>query len=275
MSLKRFIPGYRARWKARHGAYLKAELDGHDVVAEIEWSDGTVTYMGADYLPGDQEIELRNGLPIKIVGQGGEPVFISGVPVIRVHAEHACPVDTKVAIAMELEEEDMFERVDENGDPVDDGQTQAQPPTAAAQGNGQQPAVADGGMEGHLPGESPTPTGTNDVDDHKYDLSSPSGYGGYAFSLKSAIQRVPFAISPMALKYAEERGKQSQKQDGRTVRMFILGLIAGFLLPIIMIGFLWLLGQIGGGGGGSVLPALLPLLAGPRFGRSLSSWGAR
>jgi hypothetical protein len=223
-------------WKARQGKALKIELSGHDVVAEVEWADGNVTFLGADFLPDEPDmVQLRTGQKVKVVGHGKEPVNINGVPVIRLHAQHACPVDTTVAIGAGLDEDGEYERVDERGDGVEDG--------SVGMENGESPpAVADGG-------------GTAEVVDRKYDLEPPDGTVGWAFSLQDAIHRVPNTISPEDLKAAEERGRR-KAEGASSLKVFVLGGIAT-LAFLFVIALIWILvsnltgGGGGGGGGGS------------------------
>lgn len=258
-ALRPWLPFRGAFWHAIHGKALQVEHERHDVVAEVEWPDERVTYMGADYSVEDEALVLKNGLKVKVRGRGADPVYISGVPIVRVRAEHACPVSTEVAIAMELEEEGEYARLTEDGREVEseptgpaieDGPTASDP---GAAGGEPREAAADGG----------TPLGRDPViADHMYDLSSPDGYDGTAFSLRTAIEYVPNAISPLDLKQAEERGKQSERQGFSDLKIFLLGMGAMFgilvLAAVMFVVFMKVMGS-----GGSTIGMLLPLLAAP------------
>lgn len=251
MGLRSLIPFRSTFWEAQHGKALKVKKEGHDVVAEIEWSDGNCTYMGADYEAGESIIRLENGLPIEIAGHGGEPVFIAGVPIIRVHAEHACPVDTDVAIAIGREEDGDYTRVDEHGNEIQDVDADVDPlengaPTAEAT------AIGDGGY----------PT-QQDVHDHEYDISPQGDAEGTAFSLRDAVNYVPNTLSPMALKRAEERGKQSAREHN-PIKTFLFGAAAMIgvliILAVLFVAVWKILGLGGGGGGGGSTTGMVLLL---------------
>lgn len=342
MGLLNLIPGRRAKWKAKHGQLLKVEYDGHDVVAEVEWSDGTVTYMGADFIVEEDVIQLRNSLKFVVKGQGGDPVYISGVPVVRVKSVHAAPVDTRVAIAMGMEDDGEYARLDENGNVIEDNipdkgyedgdDLAGQGPDIDGNGHDDEPVQADAGPSptdptptpavadgGTVSVDDPTaafqpdpgdgvdldeddakigapvdPTAASpdaetdggvsagvghgeDADDHVYDLRPPKGLDGFVFSLTDAVQHVPNPVSPMDLKFQEERGRQSAQKGRSTIKTMLIGMGAAMLVVFALLGMLFLLNKLGGSEGSTINfqveaarfgAATLALLAGPITGGS-------
>ncbi len=260
--LRHRIGAWRDLWWARHGQALKEEWKGHGVVAEVEMTDGTLQYIGADILDEEATIQLREpfGMKYKIHGNGGEPVFMSGVPIIRCWAWHAAPVDTKLAVAMAMDEDGDYERVDEDGNTVEDGasdgpETSATPEAPATpDGNGaSERAVTDGGTEWTQTTAAAEQT-RKQVEDREYDFEPDSGTHGHVFSLTDAIHRVPFSITPQDLKFQEERGKESASVEGSRLGDFLRGMVTllGILILLLIIGIAayHLLGLGGGGGGG-------------------------
>jgi hypothetical protein len=318
--LRKYLPGYRSKYKAKHGQLLKVEYHGHDVVAEVEWSDGTVTYQGADFVVEEDVIQLKNGLKFAVKGQGGDPVYISGVPVVRVKSVHAAPVDTRVAIAMGMEDDGEYARVDESGNVIEDNipdkgysegdDLSEQGPDIDGNGHDDEPAQADSGPSPTNPTPTPTvgdggtatvdggdlstptsldrPDGVEidedgatigapvdaatgaapdaetdggvsagvghgeDADDHIYDLRPPKGLDGFVFSLTDAVQHVPNPVSPMDLKFQEERGRQSANKGRSTIKTMLIGMGASLLVVFVLFGFLFLLNKLGGTEGSTI-----------------------
>lgn len=185
----------------------------HDVVAEVEWKDGTITYMGADYDVDGENLELENGLQVELPGQSGNPVQLYGMPMIRTSAHVAAPFDTELAIAAEKEEDGDYRDLDERGNELEQrpGEDMA--------------AIADGGGQ---------------VADREYE------WGGTAFSLTSLWERAP-AVSERDLRKQFELGKEYARSGHDRLKTHALAYFAGIGTLLLIIFFIWLLGQIGGG----------------------------
>jgi len=161
--------------------------------------------MGADFKPGDEQIVLDNGLPIEVVGNGADPVYLSGVPIIKVRAEHAAPVDTEAAIAMGREEDGDYKLVYEDGQVIErenvddvDGSVSMDDAAGSDLENTEEMLETDGGQT--------TPPG--EAVDHRYDTSAQGNAEGVAFSLQDATNYAPFSLNPGALKKAYDIGKR-------------------------------------------------------------------
>lgn len=244
------IPQRYLLHKGAMASALRVAHEGHDLVAQIEWADNQVTFMGADFKPGDEQLVLDNGLPIEVVGNGADPVYLGGVPLIKIRAEHASPVDTDAAIAMGREEDSDYELVYENGevvhrDDVDevDGSVSMDDSPGGEVDNPEETLETDGGTT--------TPSGK--PVDRKYETSPKGAAEGTAFSLRDATNRAPFSLNPGTLKKAYDIGKR-EGQNSSAIKMLLMGMgvLLGIILflAIIAIAAYKILGLGGGGGGG-------------------------
>jgi hypothetical protein len=256
--------------------YLDEQLGDADVLLLVEWADGTISEQPATYGVKDNVLQAENGLEWKLVGQGAEPKLFHGVPVIRCHALIDRPVDTTVAIGAEMDEEDRFVPVtDERGatevvehvrpiDPGDAADGAIDPAAATAE-----PVAPDEGLA------QLETDGAGQTVDRIYDLKPPDGCVGWAFSLTSAGQRAPNAVSPMDMHDAKERGKMSERDNQELLKYVAIG-AGGTLALMIVIAVIFVVGQrllSGGGGGGGASLGLLVALAGPSW-RALRGGGA-
>ncbi|MFY4814530.1 hypothetical protein ACOJIV_17805 [Haloarcula sp. AONF1] len=254
MGVKSFIPG-TAEYSEKHFVkYLHKKARGHDVMLLIEWDDNKITEMPADYhADKDGWYVTPPGLMFANVGEGVDPVSFHGVQTIRCHAGIACPISTTAAIQSEYEEAGEFEVVaDENGH----SKKVIEITPAEENGHGNGEAVADGGATRR-----------------EYNIRPPAPAVGHAFGLEEVKQRAPNPVNPNMIRRAYEFGKQKARDQGRVLRIAAIALGLGLALALIVMGFIWLLNQLGtsgggGGGGGdggsgSVLSILSLLFAAP------------
>jgi len=167
-----------------------------------------------------------------------------------------------------------------------------------ADGNGH--ARADGGVtqasgaRQQAPGaRQPGPKGDHDIpepselpdDTAVYVLRPPDGYDGVAISVRSPDYYDPFPVTRGDAKDAAEWAQRAGEQGkDKWMAGFIVGLLVFGALWLLMTVVPWLLGEIGGsgGGGGETLPGLLflatPAVDGLRerlsaVAERLASWG--
>lgn len=244
--LKSFVPGTAKYSEKHHLKYLHKKARGHDVLLLVEWADGQLTEMAADYHANkDGWYVTPAGLMFANVGEGVDPVSYYGVQVVRCHAEIACPISTTAAIQAEYDDVGNFQyEADQDGktDKVIEVKSPQQ-----ANGNGE--AVADGGSEIV----------------REYDIRPPSPAVGHAFGLDEVKQRAPNPVTSNLVYRSFEYGKEMARDDGRILKVAAMALGIGLALALTVVGFLWLLGQLGGsgsgesGGGGGVSLGLLML----------------
>lgn len=269
-AIKRFVPGTAPYSQKHHVKYLRKKARGHDALLLVEWEDGQLTELGGDLHPEmDGWYRATNDLFFAPAGEGAEPVDYYGVPVIRCHAQIACPFSTEACLAADYDEAGAFEYY---GDP-DSGTTEqvvevemhgadATTETAETMAPGDAPVATNGASERATDGgvEAAEPVRT-------YDLRPPAGAVGHTFSLTQAKQRAPNAISANMLRRAFEYGKEKAREDG----LYRTGLLHGaggviavvIILAVIYIAASAILGGGGGDGGSTQTLGLLLWLAAP------------
>jgi len=241
-ALKSFIPGTARYSQKHHIKYLQKKARGHDTLLLVEWEDGKLTELGADIHPEmNGWYQATNNLIFAPAGEGADPVDYYGVPVIRCHAQIACPFSTSACLAAEYDEAGEF-RYDVNREEnTTDRVVEVEMDTSA-------PTPGDA-TNGHTDGEAATDGGGTPV--RKYDLQPPAGAVGHTFSLTQAKQRAPNAISANMVRRAVEYGKEKARQEG----LYMKGLLHGgglVLGTLIVIALLYIVGgAVLGGGGGS------------------------
>lgn len=136
---------------------------------------------------------------------------------------------------------------DRNGARADGGVAQAQPQSA------QQPGPLEADHDIPAPSELPD-------DAAVYDLRPPDGYDGIAISVRSPDYYDPFPVTRGDAKDAAEWAQRAGQQGtDKWMAGFIVGLLVFGALWLLMTVVPWLLGEIGGAGGGAgeTLPGLL------------------
>lgn len=232
--MKEKLPNKAKKDESAYNDYLAKVKGDHDVLLLVEWSDGVISELPANYDSEAGIYRCANDLQFKVAGKGTEPKSYHDVPVVRVYAALGCPIDTTAAIAADRDEAGTFEvvtdqydrrkvvqhlpvRTDEDGEPVtdDDGSL-----------------VADGG---HIAGNE-----TNRV----YDLNPPEGCVGWSFELKNASDRAPYGVNPEELKNSEERGKRAVRGEDSRIKDFLLGGGCVLLVLLFIAVALWLVGAL-------------------------------
>lgn len=230
--LKAWVPGTARYSQKHHVKFLIKKARGHDVLLLIEWADGQLTEMPADYHANkDGWYVTPAGLMFANVGEGVDPVNYYGVQVVRCHAEIACPISTTAAIQSEYDEAGDF-HYESDGQGNTEKVVQMTPTQANGNGNGD--VAADGG---------------HDVV-REYDIRPPSPAVGHAFGLDEVKQRAPNPVTSNLVYRSFEYGKEMAREDGKLLRVAAIALGIGLGLALTVVGFLWLLNQLGGGGGG-------------------------
>ena len=267
-SIKTFIPGTQARRDRLFSEILAKEVDDKDGLAFVEWEDGSTTMKPVVWNSDLSCIMDEDGNMWFARGLGAEPTNFNGIPVWHVFAGNAGIISTEASLIADQERHgdvidvgegdtvpnDLIELgiKEELGDPSANGEGDLEP--SAAAGNGQQTARADGG---HVINE--------DVDGAIYDLRPPKGYDGVAISIREPDNYDPYPVTRQDAKAAAEWFEQAGSQATDVwMKGFIVGLVVFGLIWTLMTVIPWLLGQVGGaGGGGETINGLLLLLAGP------------
>jgi hypothetical protein len=151
--VKSFIPGTAKYSEKHHVKYLRKKASGHDALLLVEWDDGQLTELAADLHPEmDGWYEATNGLYFAPAGEGTDPVQYYGVPVVRCHAQIACPFSTEACLAADMDEAGEFHyNIDDQSvttrQVVEVEMQGAGDAPSPESGNGHDGAAADGGGE--------------------------------------------------------------------------------------------------------------------------------
>lgn len=156
-------------------------------------------------------------------GVGADPFVLDGVPVVICDTLTSSVVHPLKAHLNVLERRGDFERVDEEGQPVDLEAADAQAARAVADGSGQ--------------------TADTYAWDHVYELAD-----GVAVSLEEARDLVPRKIPNAVLREAEDKARIAESQVGGGSEV-LKGVAVGFGLAVLMIIALWAMSTLAGGGG--------------------------
>lgn len=273
--VREYIPGTQARRDRLFQTIIAKEVGDRDGIAFVEWEDGSVTMKPVVWESDLSAIvDPDSGDMWFARGRGGESKNFQGVPVWYVYAGNAGVISNEACLIADQERwnevidvgagdrvpDELFELGlhDPNGgrfhgqDDVDGSVSMEDGPDSLAPqaGNGQARVEADGGMV--------------DVGENAaiYDLRPPEGYDGVAIDVRDADDFDPFPTTREDAKAAAEWFERSV-DDGTDTWMkgFIVGIVVSVILAAIFLGGPWLATQIAGGsGGGSSLPAALPII---------------
>jgi hypothetical protein len=245
--MKQYIPFTQARRNRMFALGLQKQLGAHEVLLQVEWPDGSETFKAASW---DSEISAwvtDDGKRWYSKGKGGDARTLLGVPVVHVTGENAGVVSQTAAKAAMREEHNEF--VDEDGNDLDVTQTndEGEPVRVKENGDGADEVAADGG----------------EVDLH-YDMSPPDDAEGNT-TVGEVIDRSlaglydPFPVSRRDADQAVENAINAGKDSREDIKKVLIGVGIGLGIPTFLFVLVWLLGQLGGDGGGGAAIALTVL----------------
>lgn len=246
MGIKQYIPGTYARQERLFSAGLHKMASKGDALCFMEYADGAVVPYPAEWCEEPRGWRLSNGTYVLPRGKNGKPKEFMGTDVIYAHTNALGPVSTDTALLGRALEEDRTVEVDEQTEQPVDPEVAAEASDDAAQ------AVADGGHvdvtdKPHYP----------EVDGFEYDAIE--------ISLADATLYDPYpATGEDAQQLAEWMEIENQGNQDEALKYIGIGAGAVFLLIILFIAAMAGINSLtGSGGGGSVLPMMLGLLARP------------
>lgn len=231
--MKQFIPFTEERRNRLYGMSLQKKLGDSEVLMQIEWPDGTITYEPANWQPETSCWITQRNKRFYQKGKGRTTYSLMGVPVVPVAGENAGVVAAEAALVASQELEDEY--VDANGRPLEVVETDSNgDPRYMVYAD--TPAASDGGaME----------VGKDITLHYKVD--------GRTISRTDAGLIDPFPVSRQEADQAIEHAIAATTDTAESMKMFFYGLGAGLGIILLFIFFIWLLGQIGGGDGGSII----------------------
>lgn len=253
MSFMDYIPGRNAFWNWAYVNSMHVKKGDSDVLLEVFNEDGVRSYERGYFesdLIGDMSgFESETGAKYVVEGIEGNPKTdsTSGVPIVPVVPLHASTIEPiKAVIAQRVEQDgEHVTRVDEQGNPLQD-------PHPRAGGNGHQ-ARADGGTA--TAGGFMSENTQTHAADKQVDLEPPEHDGeqadGFVVSLAKSAAMLPRKISPEQIQLHEDRVKAAESNQNELLKGIFYGAVGVFATIIGFIIVMWLLNQIGGGGGGT------------------------
>lgn len=273
--MKQYIPGTHEHARRKFRKYYNRMLGGGEVLLEIEWPDGTLSYEPGEW------VELlsayksdRTDLYFFARGQGRRKKTFGGVPVVQVYSDNAAVTSTESALAADRREHGNLQVIDE------DGETLEKDDNGNWRYSDTDEIVATDGGELNV-----------SVDDKVMDLAPPSAtidttgeepevefdYDGQAYSLKETADYDPNPVSTLDISAVMDYVRAAESDEEEKIKWMIIGVGLGFgLLAFTLVG-MWFLGQIEGSGGGgpsttalSVTTSSLMLLSRPSESRSIT-----
>lgn len=278
MSLKTYIPftAARQRYKIQKNLqkYYKRFAKQADALGEVEYPDGKVVYVPIEWDGEMDRWKTPNGKHFFPRGKGGGPKMLAGqIPLVRLFSTEAAPISTEAAIIAGAEETDNTVPVDEAGNELEAEEGEADPwqPVEGNDGPGvgsdpdPVPATDGGAVPGALSGGGPGPTPNAAVEqveeaDRKVDYP----VDGIEFELSDAAEYDPNPVTQETVQAAVDHARRAGSNQAKLLKMIGYGAAAGVGIVLLVLGFVWLLNQIGGGsegGGGAVISMAKPLAA--------------
>lgn len=287
--IKAYIPGTQARRERLFGASLANMASGHDGVLEIEWDDRTKSLKPVTFDPEQHKLVAEDGFEAKLKGLGSEPKRIAGVPMWNVSAANYGVISTQAALIADRERrgEGRYEGhsalrflLEQYIRELKDFAT-----IDASDAKSEQAVATDGGAAAMSAGEAAQSLAQQRSDPiydtladwlaqapsdlTVYDLNPPEDYDGEVFSVKDPDDFDPYPVTREDTARAVDWAKQSATGDDQWWSGFVTALVvAGAmygLFRIVPAVIAWILGALGGGGGGvnigmSIAPALVGVL---------------
>lgn len=259
MSLASYIPFTAARQKRKIRSNLKKYMGRYarqgDALGEVEYPDGKVVYVPVEWNSETDKWETPGGKMFFPRGKGGGPKMIAGsIPLVRLYAPNAGVISTEACLIAGAQETDQYESLDETGEPIEETEPA---PTPEAGDDGLAEPVADGGVVGN----------GRVVEDHEADRRTDYPCDGVEIEFSDASEYDPYPVRQSDVRSAVDHARRAGSKQGKMLRYLGYGAAGAVAIVLLILGFIWLLGQIGSGsgaegaGGGGGLPMSLSVTA--------------
>lgn len=250
-SIAQFIPGTQSRADRLLKKSLRKRAKGADTLVWVEYPDGDVRLKRANW---DGELnawETEGGKRFYPRGKGGDPKMLGGAPIIQCHAEDAGVISSEAALISSQLEEGLVAPVDAEGRVLG--------PASNGDGSHAQQHLAQAARE--------QADGERSIDWNQFadeegvdpdDLAATDGgrvpvadyvplYDGVEFALSDAVWWDPFPVREEDARQAAEWHEMAGRDEHNLVRYILYGAVGATVIIGAMIGFIWLLGQVGSG----------------------------
>jgi len=240
-TLGQFIPGTQARARRLFNKSLAKQAKKADALCWVEYPDGDVRLKPATWNKEINAWVTSNGKRFFPRGKGGDPKRINGVPVVQCHASDAGVISTEAAVAAGAIDEGLVAPVDQQGTVVmRDGSRDR---------DAVQRAVDDRLENGASPTTQVTqPAGAAATDGGQTEIA---GYvpifDGVEFRLGDAVDYDPFPVREEDARQAAEWFELAGRDDRSYLKYVGYGAVGAFVIVLGLLGFIWLLGEVGGG----------------------------
>lgn len=264
MSLLAYVPGTHEHAKRKHAAYTAKLQKGHDVLCELEWEDGTVSYEPGDWKHEYSAVKTANtDLYFFARGQGSRKHDFAGATVVNCHVPNTGLISTEAAIAADRRDQGAERKVTESGavlEQTDDGEW-----VRVDGDQDREEVAADGGTvdieqceiaDKLLPMAPPSATVTR-YEDGDVDMEVEFDYDGEVMSWKTASDYDPNPVTQNDLQALFETVRNAETDQEMALKWAAVGLGAGVCIVLGIFTLLWLKGKIDGGSGGGVDVAIM------------------
>ena len=284
MSFMSLIPGTQARAKKKFASSMNKIQGSHEVLLEIEWPDGSLSYEPADWIEEFSGYQGANtGLVYFAKGQGRRTKRAwGGAAIVQVFALNAGVISTESAIIAQRRDDeeymievdgDDYKRIHHDGEQYwvpRDYNPESDSLLGRARGDTDDgPSVEDVALDAD----------ELDVNDKTLDTAPPNAkiatdggeptldfeYAGECYSLREASDYDPNPINAVDVKALIDYVRASEYDRDDVLMYAALAFFLGAGLIIFTFVLLWLLGQFGGSGSAEIgvgVSTLLPLLGG-------------
>jgi len=285
MNLSAYIPGSDAWNEARFRKYLNAIQGDGEVLLQIEWPDGSLSYEPGRWR---KEYNAYQGMRSEYLffsrGKGRRKLDFGANTIVPVYAPNAGLMSTEAIITADRRDAGEYRVVEkqENGGvveyeryhdkwlPVGEDPPVVDPNDESAdldsEANGS--AVADGGttlktdaqlgIDDKLLSMAPPSATFNVSDGEVVDLEY--DYDGEVKSLKQASDYDPNPVEQDDLRSMMKLIRAGAEDEDEKVQYLLMGIAVGAGGVFLFLIGMWLMNQIGGGGGVSLPLTVAPLL---------------
>jgi hypothetical protein len=247
-SIAQYIPGTQSRADRLLRASLARRASKGDVLLWIEYPDGDVKLKPAVWNSEISCWESAGGQRWFPRGKGGDPKRVGSTPVVQVHASDAGVISTESTLIGGAVEQGLVAPVDKYGNLLN---------RQAHDRRGRDPDAIQDLVDEELDDERAASAEVKEPVDAKQAATDGGGqravadyvplYDGIEFALSDAVEYDPFPVREDDARQAAEWYEIAGRDDKSLLKYVGMGAVGAFLLVLGLLGFIWLLGEVGGG----------------------------
>jgi hypothetical protein len=264
MSIAAYIPGTHEHAKRKHVAFTRKLQKGHDVLVELQWSDGTVSFEPGEWKPEFQAVKTVNTeLWFFARGEGSRKHDFGGATIVHVYVPNASLMSVEGTLAAERRDMNAERKVTDSGAVLEQNSA-GEWERVDLDGDADPNVAADGGavdvdqldvVDKILPMAPPQATVTR-TNDGEVDVELEFDYDGEVISWKTASDHDPNPVDQNDLQAVFEHVRNAETDPELALKWAAIGLAAGALGVLGIFTLLWFKGKVDGGSGGGTSIAL-------------------